>query len=146
MNRIRGLLRDLLQTFQPRRRDGTRDRSESSVVLVAEEVAVTVPAPARAPAAGSPPGDAGARPRDRSPFAWLLVAALVVLWLARDVLGPFIIAAVAAYAFSPVVTAAERRTRWPRGVVVAIGYAVLIVVLVLLGALLAGRVGQEIAL
>jgi predicted PurR-regulated permease PerM len=74
------------------------------------------------------------------------VAALVVLWLARDVLGPFIIAAVAAYAFSPVVTAAERRTRWPRGVVVAIGYAVLIVVLVLLGALLAGRVGQEIAL
>jgi predicted PurR-regulated permease PerM len=84
--------------------------------------------------------------QDRRPFAALLVAALVVLWLGRDVLGPFIVAAVVAYAFSPVVTAAQRRTGWPRPIVVAIGYVILVAILVVLGELLAGRVASEIAL
>ena len=84
--------------------------------------------------------------RDRGPFVWLLVAALVVLWIARDVLGPFIVAAVTAYAFSPLVTAAERRTGWPRPVVVGIGYGIAVIVLAILVFLLAGRIAQEIAL
>src|SRR4029079_241822 len=63
-----------------------------------------------APAATGPSGVATAAERDRGPFAWLVVAALVVLWLARDVLGPFIVAAVLAYAFSPLIAAGERRT------------------------------------
>src|SRR4051812_18659142 len=52
--------------------------------------------------------------RDRAPFAILLIAAVAVLWIARGVLGPFIVAAVLAYAFSPLVAAGERRTGWPR--------------------------------
>ena len=83
---------------------------------------------------------------DRGPFVWLLIAAIVVLWIARDVLGPFIVAAVTAYAFSPLVTAAERRTGWPRPVVVGIGYGIAVVLLAILVYLLAGRIAQEIAL
>jgi predicted PurR-regulated permease PerM len=144
MNAIRRLLRELGQAVRPRSRSHGPSTAEPSVVLVAPQAAVASPEMVRS--SGSQAGDAGGRRRDRSPFAWLLVAALIVLWLARDVLGPFIVAAVAAYAFSPVVTAAQRRTGWSRGVVVAIGYVVLVVVLVLLGWLLAGRIGQEIAL
>src|SRR3954452_6713027 len=82
----------------------------------------------------------------RGRFVWLLVAAAILLWLARDVLGPFIVAAVIAYAFSPLVTAGVRRTGWPRPVVVGIGYAIAVLVLALLGWFLAGRVAQEIGL
>jgi predicted PurR-regulated permease PerM len=85
-------------------------------------------------------------PRDRGPFIWLLVAAAIVLWLARDVLGPFIVAAVAAYAFSPLVTAAQRRTGWPRTAVVAVGYGIAVTILAVLVYLLAGRIAHEISL
>ncbi|HEY8437821.1 MAG TPA: AI-2E family transporter [Candidatus Limnocylindrales bacterium] len=84
--------------------------------------------------------------RDRGPFLWLVIAAIFVLWIARDVLGPFVVAAVTAYAFSPLVTAAERRTGWPRPVVVGIGYAIAVAVLAVLAYFLAGRIAQEIAL
>jgi len=62
---------------------------------------------------------------------WLLVAILVVLWLARAVIGPFVVAAVLAYAFTPVVGAVQRRTGWPRLLIVAIGYMVAIALLLL---------------
>ncbi len=55
---------------------------------------------------------------------WLVVAILVIAWLARDVIGPFVVAGVIAYAFSPVVSAGTQRTGLHRGVVVGIGYAV----------------------
>jgi predicted PurR-regulated permease PerM len=93
------------------------------------------------------PHEPGERGRgDRRPVGWLVVAVLIVLWVARDVLGPFIVAAVAAYAFSPLVAAAERRTGWRRGVIVAIAYAVILTVVGSLGYFLAGRVAQEISL
>jgi predicted PurR-regulated permease PerM len=76
----------------------------------------------------------------------LLVAALGILWLARGVLGPFIIAAVVAYAFSPLVVAAERRTSWPRIVIVAIGYALTLAIVVGLVVLLSGRIASELDL
>jgi predicted PurR-regulated permease PerM len=81
--------------------------------------------------------------RDRGPFAVLLLAAIVVLWISRDVLGPFIVAAVLAYAFSPLVTAGQRRTGWPRVAVVALGYVIAVVVMVIVVALLAGRIVAE---
>jgi predicted PurR-regulated permease PerM len=74
----------------------------------------------------------------------LLSATLIILWLARAVLGPFIVAAVVAYAFSPVVSKAERRFGLRRIVVVAIGYVIAIVFLGALAWLLAGRVITEI--
>ena len=46
----------------------------------------------------------------------LLVLALgvaVVLWLARGIIGPFVVAGVLAYAFSPVVSGVQSRTRLP---------------------------------
>jgi predicted PurR-regulated permease PerM len=84
--------------------------------------------------------------RDRGPFVWLIVAAVILLWIARDVLGPFIVAGVTAYAFSPLVAAGQRRTGWPRAAVVAAGYAIVIVIIGVLAYFLAGRVTREIAL
>ena len=77
---------------------------------------------------------------------WLVAAILIVLWVGRAVLGPFIVAAVIAYAFSPLVTAGVERTRWPRIVVVAIEYGIAIVVIGGLVALLAGRIAGELQL
>ena len=84
--------------------------------------------------------------RDRAPFAVLLLAALAILWISRGVLGPFIVAAVIAYAFSPLVTAGERRLGWPRVAVVGLGYAIAAVVVAIVAVLLAGRVAHELGL
>ncbi|TMD29882.1 MAG: AI-2E family transporter, partial [Chloroflexi bacterium] len=93
----------------------------------------------------SGPGEAATTSRaDRQAFVALLIAALIVLWLARAVIGPFIVAAVLAYAFSPLVWAAEQRTRLPRAVVVGIGYVVAIALLSAAVYLLAGRVANEL--
>lgn len=90
-----------------------------------------------------PPVSVVRTPRDRAPFAVLLLAALLILWISRDVLGPFIVAAVLAYAFSPLVAAGERRTGWPRVAVVGIGYLLAVVIVAGLIALLAGRIAAE---
>jgi predicted PurR-regulated permease PerM len=103
-----------------------------------EAAVVVVPPPALQ--AVAPPQ------RDRGPFLLLLVAALAILWVARGVLGPFIIAAVLAYAFSPLVTAAERRTSWPRVVIVAIGYVIAVAIVAGLVVLLSGRIARELHL
>jgi predicted PurR-regulated permease PerM len=57
---------------------------------------------------------------------WLLTAIVLIAWLARSIIGPFVVAAVIAYAFSPLVSAVERRTGLPRLAVVAVGYVVAI--------------------
>jgi len=99
---------------------------------------------------GSPPPLAPPEPavpqRDRAPFVILLVAAVAILWLARGVLGPFIVAAVLAYAFSPLVTAAERGTSWPRIVVVAAGYVIGLAIVGVLIVLMAGRIAREMGM
>jgi predicted PurR-regulated permease PerM len=84
------------------------------------------------------------QPRSNRAFIALVIAAAIVLWLARAVLGPFVVAAVVAYAFSPIVSRTERRFGLPRIVVVAIGYVTAFVVLGALAWLLAGRVISEI--
>ncbi len=80
-----------------------------------------------------------------APIAWLALAVLVVLWLARPVIGPFLVAGVIAYAFSPLVGAGQARTGWPRVVIVGIGYLALIALLAVLVAILAPRASRELA-
>ena len=81
--------------------------------------------------------------RSVSPW-WLLVIVVIFrIWLARDVLGLFVIGAVIAYAFSGPVTMAEKRNGWPRGVVVGIGYLIAIGLIAILLILVAAQAVTE---
>jgi predicted PurR-regulated permease PerM len=56
---------------------------------------------------------------------WLLpLVVIIFLYLARGVLGPFIIAGVLAYIFSIVVDGVQERLGWPRWVVVSLFYVI----------------------
>jgi predicted PurR-regulated permease PerM len=74
----------------------------------------------------------------------LLAGVLFVLWLARGIMGPFVVGAVLAYAFSPLVSAVEDRTRLPRVVIVGVGYAAALGLLALVAVIVAERAGSEI--
>jgi predicted PurR-regulated permease PerM len=74
----------------------------------------------------------------------LVAAVLFVLWLARGVIGPFVVAAVLAYAFSPLVSAAESRTHWPRALIIGIGYAIALALIGIVAVIVAERAGSEI--
>ena len=98
-------------------------------------------APAVAPAA------------ERLGIAWsdpsvrLLVLAafvIVLLWLARGIIGPFVVAGVLAYAFSPVVSAVHSRTRLPRVAVIATGYLLFLVAAGVLVFVAADKAGKEL--
>jgi predicted PurR-regulated permease PerM len=82
-------------------------------------------------------------PRRISPWLILTIGALVILWAARDVLGPFIVGGVIAYAFSQPVAAAQARTGWPRIVVIGLGYLVAIALIAVLVALIARQAVSE---
>jgi predicted PurR-regulated permease PerM len=90
------------------------------------------------PAPGQP------RISERRAFVIVAIAVLVVLWLARGVIGPFVVAGFLAYAFSPLVFRAQERTHWPRPAIVGIGYVIAIAVIGLLAYFLAGRVAGEL--
>lgn len=80
----------------------------------------------RAGAGEATPG----RSTPRWVWAWILpLVAIVFLYEARTVLGPFIIAGVLAYIFSIVVDRIQDRLNWPRALIVGILY------LIVLGAL-----------
>jgi predicted PurR-regulated permease PerM len=92
-------------------------------------------------------------PPERFGIAWsdqsvrllvLALAVLVVLWLARGIIGPFVVAGMLAYAFSPVVSGVQSRTGLPRAAVVGLGYALLLVGLGLLAFVAAERAGKEL--
>ncbi len=74
----------------------------------------------------------------------LLIVVLGLLWLARDVIGPFVVAAVLAYAFAPIVSAVQQRTRLPRAAIIGIGYAIVLVAFALLAYVAAERAGAEL--
>ena len=76
---------------------------------------------------------------------WLVVAILVIAWIARDVIGPFVVAGVIAYAFSPVVSAGTRQTGWHRGIVVAIGYAIALFLIAAAAVLVGQKLLRELA-
>ena len=75
----------------------------------------------------------------------LAVGVMALLWLARGVIGPFIVAAVFAYAFTPIVSAVEGRTGLPRVVVIAIGYVLLLGAIGVLIYFAAAKTSREIA-
>ena len=76
---------------------------------------------------------------------WSLLAAVALIaWLARSIIGPFVVAAVIAYAFSPLVSAVERRTGLARLAVVAIGYVVALGLIGVLVFVLGHRLVEEL--
>jgi predicted PurR-regulated permease PerM len=74
----------------------------------------------------------------------LAIAVVVVLWLAREIIGPFVVAGVLAYAFAPVVSAMQNRTRLPRAAVIGIGYLLLFGAVAVLAFIAAERAGTEL--
>lgn len=84
--------------------------------------------------AGGPEPDPIDRPWSRNSryLALFLTAAalLLVLYAARDLLGPLLIAAFLAYLFNPLVTVATRRGRLPRKLVITLLYIVLLGMLI----------------
>jgi len=74
----------------------------------------------------------------------LAVAVAAVLWLARGILGPFVVAGIIAYAFSPVVSAVQSRTRLPRVAIVALGYLLVVGAIAILAYVAAERAGREV--
>ena len=96
---------------------------------------VVVPAPERLGIAWSDPS-----------VRLLVLAAFVVtlLWFARGIIGPFVVAGVLAYAFSPVVSAVHGRTRLPRVAIIAIGYLLFLVAVGVLGFFAADKAGKEL--
>ena len=70
----------------------------------------------------------------------------MLVLVGHAVLGPFIVAAVVAYAFSPLVTATERRLGWPRPLIVGLGYVIALAALGIATYLLAGQALRELEL
>lgn len=61
---------------------------------------------------------------------WVVaILAVILLYLARQALSPFIVAAVFAYIFTPGIDSLAKRARLPRGAVVALSYVVFLLVL-----------------
>ncbi len=90
---------------------------------------------------------------ERLGFAWsdqsvrllvLAAAVVAVLWLARGIIGPFVVAGVLAYAFSPVVSGIHSRTRLPKVAVIGIGYVLLFATAGVLAYIAADRAGKEL--
>jgi len=100
--------------------------------------------PDPATARGAAPASSAERVRRRWRLIALGAAVLFVLWLARDIIGPFLVAAVLAYAFSPVITAVENRTGAPRVLVIVAFYAIVLGAIGVLAVLAAERAGSEL--
>ena len=84
-------------------------------------------------------------PRTRRSVAmFIAILAGLVLWGAREIVGPFVWAGIFAYVFNPAVNALVRLARVPRPVAVALFYALGIGLLTLLGFLIVPRVVDEL--
>jgi predicted PurR-regulated permease PerM len=92
---------------------------------------------------------AGSAPRinwfgGRGRLLALGAAVLFILWLASGIIGPFVVAAVLAYAFSPVVSAVEERTHAPRALVIGAGYVLVLGLFAAVAVIAAQRAGSEL--
>ncbi len=76
-------------------------------------------------------------------WGFFILAALL-LYLARGIITPFILAAILAYIFSPLVDSLQQRIHAPRILVVLGFYIVLVGGLVLLGYLISGQLADEL--
>jgi predicted PurR-regulated permease PerM len=74
----------------------------------------------------------------------LAIGVLIVLWLARGIIGPFVVAGMLAYAFSPVVSSVESRTRLPRVVIVGFGFVLFLGFVAVVAFVAAERAGKEL--
>ena len=70
---------------------------------------------------------------------------LAILWLARAIIGPFVVAGVFAYAFTPVVSVVQNRTRLPRAAVILMGYLLFLGTVGVLAFIAADRAAKELA-
>ncbi len=60
-------------------------------------------------------------------WAWTLpLVLLIFLYLARGILGPFVIAGVLAYIFSKIVDIVQERLKWPRWTIVVVSYLLIL--------------------
>ncbi len=80
----------------------------------------------------------------RARLAWLALAVAALLWIAQSVLPPFVIAAVIAYAFTPLVGAVESRTRLPRFVVILALYVLAIALVAVAAWAVSGQLVDEL--
>src|SRR5450759_3049464 len=78
-------------------------------------------------------------------LAALAAAMVLMLWLARGIIGPFVVAGVLAYAFSPVCPCSQVLTRLPRAAVIGIGYLLFLALLGGFAFIAADRAGSELA-
>jgi predicted PurR-regulated permease PerM len=76
----------------------------------------------------------------------LLVLVAVLVWLARPVIGPFVVAVVIAYAFSPIVGAVQDRTGLPRALIALAGIVGAVVLVGLALWAFGGAVSRELDL
>ena len=76
------------------------------------------------------PAAVAARRTPRWIWGWALpVVILVLLYMVRRVLGPFVIAGVLAYIFSMVVDRLQERLHWPRGLIVTLLYLAVLAII-----------------
>jgi predicted PurR-regulated permease PerM len=92
----------------------------------AQEAGSLGPASLEAPATAT----VATRRTPRWIWGWALpVVILVLLYMVRRVLGPFVIAGVLAYIFSMVVDRLQERLPWPRGLIVTLLYIVVLAII-----------------
>lgn len=82
---------------------------------------------------------------DRRAFLIVIAIVLFVLWTVRGILAPFIVSAGIAYAFAPIVSAAQRRLGWRRPIVIGVGYLIVFAAVAALLALSEGKLSEELA-
>src|SRR6266567_1535135 len=76
---------------------------------------------------------------------WLVLAALVaLLWVARGVLPPFIVAGILAYVLSPLVDELAARTGWRRAWVALLVFAAVVAIVAVLVWVAGARLGAEL--
>jgi predicted PurR-regulated permease PerM len=76
-------------------------------------------------------------------YVLVIGVTLIVLILTRDILAPFVLAIATAYVMSPLVDRAQRMSRLPRGVVIALFYLIFIGSLGLLVALVEPELARQ---
>ncbi len=107
------------------------------------------PRPPSEPASGAPASSAQPvyrwSPRTRRSVAMgIAILAGLVLWGAREIVGPFVWAGIFAYVFNPAVGAVVRLARIPRPLAVALFYAFGLGLLTLLGFIIVPRAVDEL--
>lgn len=79
----------------------------------------------------------------RAKYTLVIAVVVVTLILTRDILAPFVLAIATAYVVSPLVDRAQRMSRLPRVLVIALFYLIFLGTLTLLGALVEPELARQ---